>query len=1144
MPVRFLVGRSGSGKTRRCFDTIVSQMTDDPLGPPIHLIVPKQETFTRERELTCNSSLKGFCRTNVLSFELLGEKILAECGGTSMPQVTQLGRQMIIGHLLRTSGDQLGFYGSTARTPGLAAQLDRLFAEFERNGSGADEINALCGKIDADTADPALLAKCRDLSTLYTQYIQYLGQDRLDPQRRFERVQKCIRQSPCIKHSQVFIDGFLDFSHHERQMLIALAQTAAEVTITLTLDPESKVVRDPNLNSGEMELFSRTEQTFKRVLFDLRSRDIYPTIEKLTKIDRYANGSLRELESELCSQQHKPRSSVKGITLFEAADRRAEADAAARQLKAWAKSGIRYRDMAVFARTIDDYEELISATFTEHGVPFFIDRRRPAGHHPLIQLTRSLLQVGLHNWSHEALMSLLRTELASLDRKETDELENYVLLHRIAGSIWADRAAWSFHRVERRNDDETIMLMRSSDLDRINVLRDKAINPMRLFVERLSDGNRHRARDFTTLLFDTFKTFEVERKLLIWINEAEAANKIERRNEHHQTWTELMALLDEMVHVIGDTELTASEWVNILETGLDRLDLALAPPTLDTVIVGSIERARGNRPRAAIVLGLTDQQFPRAENDDSLLSDADRRTLEASEIELDISPAKQLLNERLLGYFALTRASEQLCLMRSLFNAASQPIGPSPFWQNVQAIFPSLKPIRLGDAKSLSWVGTERQLATALMAWARRGSPNDAWAPLYNWFATQNSEATQIARDRSWRALSYDNTATLARDTAARLTPLPLLASVSRIETFARCPYQHFARFGLKLTEREEDQITAVDIGNAYHTMLDQIVRNMIADRIDWNAAPTHQLRPTIEKLAETVGQDLRGELLLSSARNRFTLKTIERAVEQVMEAQVAAGSRGQLSPWRTELKFDVDDAELPALELKTSKGRTIQLRGRIDRVDRVAGEGLFAVYDYKLGGQQLSLQHVFHGLALQLLIYLTVLRHSGEQLSGAQLTPAAALYVKLRRDLESVKHPRDAVSPDDPAFNLQTKPRGIIDVQFVPVLDRSLAGPGRSEVVNVMIKQDHTIGNRERSDAAESDELAALLDLAEKKLLEMADLLIDGHIDVHPFKLGKQTPCAMCSFHAVCRFDRTTDRYRTLQTMSRQEVLAAVRHE
>ena len=51
MPVRFIIGRAGSGKTHHCFEQIVQSLRADPLGAPIWWILPRQATFMAQREL-------------------------------------------------------------------------------------------------------------------------------------------------------------------------------------------------------------------------------------------------------------------------------------------------------------------------------------------------------------------------------------------------------------------------------------------------------------------------------------------------------------------------------------------------------------------------------------------------------------------------------------------------------------------------------------------------------------------------------------------------------------------------------------------------------------------------------------------------------------------------------------------------------------------------------------------------------------------------------------------------------------------------------------------------------------------------------------------------------------------------------------
>ena len=369
-------------------------------------------------------------------------------------------------------------------------------------------------------------------------------------------------------------------------------------------------------------------------------------------------------------------------------------------------------------------------------------------------------------------------------------------------------------------------------------------------------------------------------------------------------------------------------------------------------------------------------------------------------------------------------------------------------------------------------------------------------------------------------------------------------ASVSRIEAFATCPFKHFARYALDLNEREDAEVTALDLGNVYHSILEQLVREMVRAHKTWGADPRNVTDAAIKRFAREIGESLRGELLLSSARNQYLLSHVERTLGQVIETQRAGAARGRFKPLRAELEFGSNDEEsLPPLELQTPKGNRLRLRGKIDRVDLLEDQAAVAVIDYKLSGNQLSLDRVYHGISLQLLTYLLVLQANGDKIAGKKLTPAAAFYVKLLRQLDDVKHPSDATLPEDPAFHLSVKPRGLIDRRYLAAID-SEQQPGWSPVVQVYLKKDGAIGNRHNTDAAEVDEFQALLGHVERRLAELGDQIIAGRIDVMPYRMGQVTPCPYCEYRAVCRFDTLTNRYNHLTVLGREGVLDKLQGE
>ena len=157
------------------------------------------------------------------------------------------------------------------------------------------------------------------------------------------------------------------------------------------------------------------------------------------------------------------------------------------------------------------------------------------------------------------------------------------------------------------------------------------------------------------------------------------------------------------------------------------------------------------------MLGLAEGQFPRADREDSIFTDADRRMLGRHNIDLDPDTSRRLLDEHFLGYVALTRASERVLLTRSASDEDGRPMGASPLWRRMLEIMPDVPPARLPQEEMLPLrhVATPRQLVGSLMRWVRNGAADTQWEPVYQWLATHSpcDDAIDVARFRAWKAL-------------------------------------------------------------------------------------------------------------------------------------------------------------------------------------------------------------------------------------------------------------------------------------------------------------------------------------------------------------------------------------------------------
>ncbi len=253
------------------------------------------------------------------------------------------------------------------------------------------------------------------------------------------------------------------------------------------------------------------------------------------------------------------------------------------------------------------------------------------------------------------------------------------------------------------------------------------------------------------------------------------------------------------------------------------------PPTVDQVLVGAVDRTRTPQVKACVVLGLSEGQFPRSAGEDSIFTDADRRNLGKHRIELNPDSSRRLLDENFLGYIAMTRATEKLLLTRSVTDAAGREVAGSSLWLEAEGDAKA-KPVPREDGLPLQLIATPRQLVGSLINWVKSGGGDGEWGPVYQWLAqySSNNDPVDFARRSAWKALSYRNEAKIDAKRAGELFPSPLRADAYQLESFRMCPYQHFARYGLKLSERKTREFGRGDLTRVFREILQRLVRELI----------------------------------------------------------------------------------------------------------------------------------------------------------------------------------------------------------------------------------------------------------------------------------------------------------------------------
>ena len=436
------------------------------------------------------------------------------------------------------------------------------------------------------------------------------------------------------------------------------------------------------------------------------------------------------------------------------------------------------------------------------------------------------------------------------------------------------------------------------------------------------------------------------------MDRARARNRFEEEAEHKLVWDEISALFDEMVELLGDQPTNLADFQSLLDLVLEDLQLAIAPPTVDQVLVGSIDRTRTPPIKACAILGLSEGQFPRLNREGTVFTDSDRRALDQKKIDLEPNTQRQLLDENFLAYIAFTRASDRLLLTRSVRVKPGQPVAPSPFWLRLRKLFPHA-PIELGpneDRLPLSLLATPRQLLGGLMHWVRNEDPADAdaWRRVYDWLAAPAAAIRSFGchpRPRLEIPQLHERSQAPRRN-LRRLFTSPLKVPIRQIEDFRACPYRHFARHGLHLIARQERRTRPSDLSHIYHDVLKEITRELIQSQLSW--AEIQQSPEAMTALIERAAERLNSELLLPTSRSRYLIDRMAQTLRRVAAEQSAAAQRGDFRPRWANLSFGDESGGMPPLHIQTPRGEQILIHGKIDRVD-VTPDGLAAVIDYRL---------------------------------------------------------------------------------------------------------------------------------------------------------------------------------------------------
>ncbi len=1125
MSLEFVVGGSGSGKTTFLYDRVIREAVADR-QQQIFFVVPEQFSMQTQKDLVVQHPDHATMNIDIVSFRRLAWRVFAELSVANLPVLDDMGKSMVLRRAAGSVRKQLVLFSGHLGQAGFVSRMKSMLSEFYQYGVTPEILSEAASK----TKSSLLRRKLEDFAIVYREFEDYIEGHYIASEQVLDVLCRVMRDSRLVRDSVIVLDGFTGFTPVQYRILEQMMTCARQVIVSVTADPAVSLYRDAGMQSlfhmssqMAIRLSALAEKNHVRQLpdqvIDGKRGNRFSGCPK--KESRELNGGkgrsgspeLAWLEGHLFRYEDRPYpgESDGGIQLVEAANPSAEvAQVCHRILELVCEHGFRYREMAVITGDLASYGKELIQQFARHEIPYFLDDRKTVTDNPLVELIRAALETVRRDFSYESVFRCLRTGFLTDDREMIDRMENYVIALGIrGGKRWRD--TW----------DRTSRGGRAINLQELNTFRDETLAPLfamqdAMRVEEITVAG------MTEAVRGLLAACRAEDRMKEYQEYFHAIGELRLEKEYGQVYGLVTELLDRVTELLGTEKVSRKEFMEILDAGFAELTVGVIPATVDRVVVGDITRTRLAHIRVLFFVGVNDGIVPVKKDAGGILTDREREFLSELSIELAPTAREDSFQQRFYLYLMMTKPSDCLTVSFSRTGSDGKSRRPSYLIGELLRLFPTLRVKEAECAPRIySMEEARARLADGLGRYRDEGAGEGTvrFLELYRWFLTSGGRE-QEAESLADAAFYIYEKKGIGHAVARALYGNIVKGSVTRLEQYAACAYAHFLRYGLELEERERYELEASDLGNLFHESINRCFVQMKVGGRDWRTITDEERRRMVHEVVTDVTTEYGNTILSSSSRNEYLAKRVETITQRTVWALQQQIQKGDFSPAGFEVTFSAAD-HLQAMKITLSAEESLHLSGRIDRLDLCEdGETVYVkIMDYKSGSTSFDLLALYYGLQLQLVVYMdAALELTRRNYPQAEVAPAGILYYNIADPVVS-KNGRQDPEEIDAQILRELRMNGLInsELEVIRHLDHTIEK--ESDIIPVVLKDGRV--QEGRSSVANRTRFASLCGYVHEKLRGMGREILDGTVDVSPYRNGGRTACDYCPYHAVCGFDQ-----------------------
>jgi len=917
------------------------------------VIAPDRFTASVERGLISSLGIESTFGIEVMSFTRLADRLV---GRAIKKCLTPEGSVMLIGQVIVQNRNKLEYYKNAAFANGFESELYAALTAIRNSGITTQDLKAKMNDMP-----PSLRAKTHDIALIYDGYLDALSGRHSDSSTRLYALAEHIKNHPeSVAAINFYCTDIYEFSAPELEIISALVNSALSVTVGVTSgydNPNRRIYPDRVI--AKLKAACRDKVTVER-----NDEPLSPPVQAIS--------------TRLFSYRRSDVGTENGgkVTLRVAKDRYEEILAFALDVVEHVRAGGRYKDFEVFVSDTDDYAAELKAVFSRYGIPFFIDDKELLSEQTKVRYMLDAVACARSGFRRREVLDFVKNPLFCYVAGGEDNVylfENYVLKYNI------DRSR--FFSEFTLKEDLKYSKFGNKGADCKNCVQNpppaenaapEAVR--RILVEIMSPltskgnvdiGDFVKAARLMLENCDSAWRAHVERLAELSEYYRKCAEQVDKK---------LSDVLEEIETVL-DMQTDVAGFENIFKSMLKTLKIALVPTYLDCVFVGSYD-SRFMGAGHIYMMGATNDKFPRASGGGAVLTPRDEEYFQKIGLSVTPNERQKLMTDMYAVCDIMKKPHGRLCVSYPE-SGGGAALRPSVAIRELADLL-----CENGAPLKIERIDFERLTRLGAEACARRSATLFATEKSSYYEVLRNAASGRVPleeREAYGSALMCMSESDRRRldgiyDTPERIS-LPKDAyfaestSVSRLETFFKCPYSHYFNYILGLKKRKDGTQEGTENGTVLHFVLERF----FSDVRDGMITSKKQIRQKAYAYFDEAIIANGFTVLLEKADTGRLLARVKEEGVQVCEDLYDISLRSEFKPALLEAKIGENGINPMSL---TVGGKKIRLKGTIDRVDML--DDMFTVVDYKTyKSADLTLKELYYGQKIQLYIYMKAVEES-----------------------------------------------------------------------------------------------------------------------------------------------------------------------